>query len=167
MSALKIDFDRLPRTVGIVGSRDFPKPEAVWEFVKRLDPETTIVSGGARGVDKAAENAARVHLAQPPVVYLPDPALPMPARFFARNSDIIRHVFRNRGIVFAFILEPAKTGGTQDSLNKCDKLGVPWVSFHMRTSGKWREPRVSPVIVQSLQWQEILYGSQQDQLIAY
>lgn len=50
--------------VGIVGSRDYPLPERVFAFVRgvaKKHPDATIVSGGARGVDKAAENAARLN----------------------------------------------------------------------------------------------------------
>lgn len=164
---MKINFDLLPLTVGIVGSRDFPDLGWVEKFVYELQPRTVVVSGGARGVDKVAEDAARDSGLPEPVTYLPDSQYPIPARFFMRNTDIVKHVQRERGIVFAFLLDPPKTGGTQDTLNKCNKASVPWVSFHMTGKGKWLEPRVSPQIVTSLQWQEILFGSPQPQLIAY
>lgn len=45
--------------VAIVGSRDFKNLEAVREWVNKLPPETVIVSGGARGVDRTAADAAR------------------------------------------------------------------------------------------------------------
>ena len=164
---MKIDFQRLPLTVGMVGSRDFPRLSWVTQFVNNLQPGTLVVSGGARGVDKQAEIVARVRPDCPePVAYLPKPELPIPARFFDRNTDIVKHVQRERGIVFAFLLDPPKTGGTQDTLKKCDRMGVPWVSFHMTKDGRWREPRVSPQIAMSLQWQEILFGEAQAEPIA-
>jgi hypothetical protein len=46
--------------VGIVGSRNYNPLAAVREFVERLPYRQTIVSGGARGVDRAAEDAAKV-----------------------------------------------------------------------------------------------------------
>jgi hypothetical protein len=52
-------FDDLPPFVGIVGSRKFKNKEWVVEFVKRLKPETTVVSGGAIGVDSWAAETAR------------------------------------------------------------------------------------------------------------
>lgn len=166
---MKIDFARLPSTVGIVGSRDFPRLGWVEKFVEQLRDETVVVSGGARGVDKAAADAARARTdwLPEPVEYFPKPELPIPARFFERNTEIVKHVQREHGIVFAFILDPPKTGGTQDTLNKCSKVGVPWVSFHMTKDGKWQEPKVSGLIATSLKWQETLFGEAQAELIAY
>jgi len=45
--------------VAVVGSRDYPKLPKVAEFVRTLPPETIVLSGGASGVDEAAERAAR------------------------------------------------------------------------------------------------------------
>jgi YspA, cpYpsA-related SLOG family len=45
--------------IAIVGSRDYPDLGAVVRFVKGLPPGTVVVSGGARGVDRTAEQAAR------------------------------------------------------------------------------------------------------------
>jgi hypothetical protein len=45
--------------IAIVGSRNFSKPELVFNFVKQLSEDTVIVSGGARGVDTWAELAAK------------------------------------------------------------------------------------------------------------
>lgn len=44
--------------VGIVGSRDFPDLEMVRAFVRSLPKDACVVSGGARGVDQAAESEA-------------------------------------------------------------------------------------------------------------
>lgn len=49
-------------TVAIVGSRGFGDLGRVRDFVRRLAekyPDAVVVSGGARGVDQAAEEAAR------------------------------------------------------------------------------------------------------------
>jgi|TARA_Y100000294_G_scaffold95642_1_gene88973 hypothetical protein len=40
--------------IGIVGSRNFGDLEKVKEYVKSLDEDTIIVSGGAKGVDETA-----------------------------------------------------------------------------------------------------------------
>jgi len=47
--------------VAIVGSRDYPQPEDIWSYVATLPPDTTVVSGGARGVDSWAAAAATHH----------------------------------------------------------------------------------------------------------
>jgi predicted Rossmann fold nucleotide-binding protein DprA/Smf involved in DNA uptake len=44
--------------VAVVGSRDFPNPDVVKAFVRSLPTSTVVVSGGARGVDQWAEDAA-------------------------------------------------------------------------------------------------------------
>ncbi len=44
--------------VAIVGSRDYPDIDHVLAYVRLLPPESVVVSGGARGVDEAAEAAA-------------------------------------------------------------------------------------------------------------
>ena len=49
--------------VGIVGSRGWADLDRVGDYVRRLaekHPEAVVVSGGARGVDQAAEEAARL-----------------------------------------------------------------------------------------------------------
>ena len=44
--------------VGIVGSRAYPAPQYVRAFVNALDAASTVVSGGAPGVDTVAADAA-------------------------------------------------------------------------------------------------------------
>lgn len=44
--------------VAIVGSREFKRLDLVVDFVNSLEPDTVVVSGGARGVDRTAEEAA-------------------------------------------------------------------------------------------------------------
>ena len=46
--------------LAIVGSRVFRNLELVRRFVRSLKPTTVVVSGGAGGVDTAAEGAARL-----------------------------------------------------------------------------------------------------------
>jgi len=45
--------------VAIVGSRHYPNLERVRKYVRKLSPNDTIVSGGAKGVDQTAEDEAR------------------------------------------------------------------------------------------------------------
>lgn len=47
-----------PQKIAIVGSRDYPNLAEVKRYVLGLAPGTVIVSGGARGVDRAGELAA-------------------------------------------------------------------------------------------------------------
>ena len=51
----------MSRVVAIVGSRSYPDLEAVRRFVRDLPSGTVVMSGGANGVDHAAETeAARI-----------------------------------------------------------------------------------------------------------
>lgn len=52
----------MSHVVAIIGSRDWPDPERVRDFVRKLAtkyPDSTIISGGAHGVDRAAEETAQ------------------------------------------------------------------------------------------------------------
>jgi predicted Rossmann fold nucleotide-binding protein DprA/Smf involved in DNA uptake len=48
-----------PRQVAVVGSREYARLDLVREFVLRLPEGSTVISGGARGVDQTAVNVAR------------------------------------------------------------------------------------------------------------
>lgn len=48
------------RKLAIVGSRDYPSLDLVREFVRSLRPDTVVVSGGARGVDRVAVDEAQL-----------------------------------------------------------------------------------------------------------
>jgi predicted Rossmann fold nucleotide-binding protein DprA/Smf involved in DNA uptake len=45
--------------IAIIGSRDYPDLERVRAYVRSLPSGVIVVSGGARGVDSAAESEAR------------------------------------------------------------------------------------------------------------
>lgn len=47
------------RRIGIIGSRQFPKPEMVQAFVGTLLADDTVITGGCHGVDTWAAQAAR------------------------------------------------------------------------------------------------------------
>lgn len=47
--------------IAVVGSRDYPRLDLVRDAVKNFPAGSTLVSGGARGVDKVAEEAADVY----------------------------------------------------------------------------------------------------------
>lgn len=49
----------MPERVAIVGSRGFQPLDVVREYVRTLPADAIVVSGGAPGVDLAAENEAR------------------------------------------------------------------------------------------------------------
>lgn len=83
--------------VAIVGSRDYTKKEHILDFILTLPRGTTIVSGGARGVDTWAEQYA-IEYGYPTITYpaqwkLPNGAVDRGAGF-KRNRDIIQNSTR-------------------------------------------------------------------------
>jgi predicted Rossmann-fold nucleotide-binding protein len=78
-----------PRRVAIIGSRDYPELDAVREFVRTLPRGTIVVSGGARGVDAAAEREAKT-LGLNVEVHYPRWDLFGRGAGLMRNRDIIR-----------------------------------------------------------------------------
>lgn len=108
----------MERKVAIVGSRNFRPLDKVREYVRLLPSYTTIVSGGARGVDSAAEMEARVQ-GMEVIVFLPDWNKHGKKAGFLRNIDIVNAADR----VVAFWDGESK--GTQHSINLAKKAGKP------------------------------------------
>jgi uncharacterized phage-like protein YoqJ len=108
--------------VAIVGSREFPQPERVKQFVRKLQekhPEAVVVSGGARGVDSwAAEAAVAVGLR---IMVFPANWYPRgvyDARAgFTRNTTIVE----NSDYVVAFW--DGASRGTKDTMTKAALAG--------------------------------------------
>lgn len=74
--------------IAVVGSRDFPRLAEVRAFVAGLPRDTVIVSGGARGVDTAAVDEARVRGMR--YIVLPADWKTWGKRAgFMRNADIV------------------------------------------------------------------------------
>lgn len=133
--------------VGIVGSREWQDLDRVTEYVHSLDPDlvSRVVSGGAYGVDRAAEEAAAAHSLHV-TSYRPKETSRgffvieiwedgqfkhthgrafhkfTPAAFF-RNSLIVRDATR----LVAF--QRAYSGGTQDSIDRALLAGLAVKTF--------------------------------------
>ncbi len=104
--------------VAIVGSRDFSDLGAVRDFVRSLPADTTVVSGGARGVDSAAETAASSR-------GLPVKSFPADWNRFGRSAGIRRNadIVRNSDVVVAF--HQGGSRGTQNSIDLARGMGKP------------------------------------------
>ena len=78
-------------TVAIVGSRDIDSKISVrvWAYVMNLDADC-IISGGARGVDRAAEEAAK-HNKIPFIRFDPDWKGDGKQAGFIRNKTMVMH----------------------------------------------------------------------------
>jgi cell division ATPase FtsA len=99
--------------VGVVGSRRRTDREAVEAYIAELAPGTVVITGGAKGPDQWAEQAARTWGLEV-VVHTPNldgvrAQWQAAERFYARNQRIVE----DSDVVIAFVA-PDRTGGTED-----------------------------------------------------
>ena len=104
------------KSVGIVGSREYPMLERIDKLVSTFPKGTRIISGGARGPDKAAADAASKH-GLDFVVFPADWGNEGKAAGFNRNTKIVEA----SDIIIAFW--DLKSSGTKDTINKALKAG--------------------------------------------
>lgn len=113
----------IERKVAIVGSRNFPDLDIVRSTIRNLvnesvclDQTITIVSGGARGPDKAGENEAK-RLRLKTIIFLADWDQYGKAAGFIRNTQIANECDE----VIAFW--DGKSNGTRNTIAKAKKFG--------------------------------------------
>jgi hypothetical protein len=104
--------------IAIVGSRDFPNLELVRNFVEGLDDGTVIVTGGARGVDQVAEDAA-LSCAFTVQVIKPD------WQRYGRGAGMIRNTQIEKVSDEVVAFWDGQSRGTEDTINKFRKAGKP------------------------------------------
>ena len=110
--------------IGIVGSRRWSRREVVEELINMLPLNSTIVSGGCRGVDTWAKEAAESR-GMDVVEYLPDlppdgsPPWEFTKAYHTRNQQIAENV----DVLYAFVAEDRR-GGTENTINHAMKLNV-------------------------------------------
>lgn len=132
--------------VAIVGSREYPHLFQVFNYMKKLPKDVTIISGGALGVDLTAEKAADM-LGMKKEIYKPD---------YKKHGDKLAPLKRNTTIVEACDMLVAfwdgESNGTLDAIRKATKLNkkvtiigvVPpkkeriTVSIALQTYTKWK-----------------------------
>ena len=111
--------------IGIVGSRRWKNRAAIESLVKTLPPNTTVVSGGARGVDSWAAEFSRKRGLKVKE-FLPDlpsngnPRWEYTKAYHARNRQIAEYSH----VVYAFVA-PDRKGGTENTIKHAKELGVP------------------------------------------
>jgi len=119
--------------IGIVGSRRWKNREAIENLVNTLAADTTVVSGGARGVDTWAAEAARKRGLKV-VEFLPEVPLCRTSwqqpngstkweytkAYYARNRQIAEYSH----IVYAFVA-PDRKGGTENTIKHAKEIGTP------------------------------------------
>ena len=110
--------------VGIVGSRRRTDRETIEACIAELEPGTVVITGGAEGPDRWAEQAARARGLEV-VVHEPDldgvgARWQAAERFYARNQRLVDD--SNRVIAF---VAPERTGGTEDAIRRAVRAGKP------------------------------------------
>lgn len=105
--------------IAIVGSRDFPHLEQVIAYVNALPLGTRVISGGARGVDKAAEQAALKRYDLEVEIFPADWQRYGKSAGYRRNADIVAAADK----VVAFW--DGKSSGTKHTVSLARKAGKP------------------------------------------
>ncbi len=82
----------------IAGSRDYPNLFEVSAYVRDLPVGDTVIVGGARGVDTAAEEAAETRPDLGLAVYVADWDTYGRAAGYRRNAEMVKHA--DRVVVF-------------------------------------------------------------------
>lgn len=106
------------KRIAIVGSRDFPNLDQVREYVRSLPRDTIIVSGGARGVDTAAEYEANVQAMQT-MIFPADWERYGKSAGYKRNISIVAYADE----VVAFW--DGKSRGTMHTVEIAREKGIP------------------------------------------
>ena len=109
--------------IAIVGNRLFTKFELVEAFLNTLNPNVTIISGGAKGVDtRAIESAKKRGLKTKE--YLPDftdctSKHQRIKAYYSRNQKVVDSADQ----IAAFVVQ--NTGGTWDTIHRAQKALKP------------------------------------------
>lgn len=112
--------------MAIVGSRDFGSPDLVRRFVAGLPPGTVVVSGGARGVDTWAEDAAKANGLETKVFKADWDTLGKRAGY-VRNLEIVAYCDK----VVAFW--DGLSRGTKHTMDAAERAGKPLETvFHVK-----------------------------------
>ena len=123
--------------IAIVGSRGYSDLEAVRKYIRGLPKDVTIVSGGAPGVDRAAEREAR-RLGLALVIYRADWDKLGRGAGIVRNGTIVENCDR----VVAFWDKVSR--GTENTIMRAKRAGKPVEIVYAKTHGPeiyWARPR--------------------------
>lgn len=116
----------LPRcdtVLAIVGSRGFSNLELVVEFVSKLKPTTMVISGGARGVDVTAEDAAKAR-------GLVVTSYPAQWEIHGRKAGIMRNAKLVQEATYVVAFWDERSRGTHDTIRRARSAGKLWAVFN-------------------------------------
>lgn len=107
--------------ITIIGSREGIDPQAVIDFVDTLPDDTLVISGGAKGVDTVAIQAAQLRGLET-LVYPADWGLYGKGAGMIRNGEIIKD-----GLDMVAAFWDGKSSGTGDMIERARQAGIPVV----------------------------------------
>lgn len=116
----------LERRIGVVGSREFTNYKQLSDCLDKVcERGDTIVSGGAVGADGFAQRYAKERGLRILVIY-PDYNHDGRGATFIRN----RYIVENSDRIYAFYAKGRfQQGGTRNTVEWADKLGVPYIEI--------------------------------------
>lgn len=105
--------------VAVVGSRNFPEPDAIDQYIQTLPANTIVISGGAKGADEIAEYSAK----QRGLKVISIPVLDHEWKDIGKHAGMLRNqaIVDMAGTVVAFM--NGETPGTADSIKKAHAAG--------------------------------------------
>ena len=113
-------------------------------------------------MDRVAEEAARTRGMPDPLIVRPTEAAiasrGAKAALLARNTEIVLETKRRGGVVIAFLLDPPRSGGTLDTLRKCDQYDVPAITFRATAAGMWLPTQVNRTVILHDRWRGLIGG---------
>jgi len=106
--------------IGIVGSRTYPYLEIVKKYINTLPQDTTIISGGAIGVDTEAKNSAKANNLEY-IEFLPDKTIKghYAQKYYERNKQIVNA----SDMIVAFTEK--ESGGTWNTIKYAKAKVIP------------------------------------------
>lgn len=119
--------------VAFVGSREFHPLSLVYQIMKKVGM-CRVISGGARGVDKEAEDAATA-LGYPKNIMKADWGKYGKSAGPKRNYEMVQEAD------VAMVFWDGSSRGTQDFMDKAKKKGMPMVLFEV--SGRPKKLRIT------------------------
>lgn len=117
--------------VAIFGSRDYPDLAGVGRYVRALPPDTTVYTGGARGVDRFAEHVAR-QCGLSVVVRVAEWDRYGRQAGIIRTDAMLRELKRDRGRVVFFW--DSHSPGTRFGIARAQELELPVVVITAQVS---------------------------------
>jgi predicted Rossmann fold nucleotide-binding protein DprA/Smf involved in DNA uptake len=116
---------RMKQKVGVVGNQEGWQYATIKRTLKKLDidSDATIISGGADGVDTYAQMYAR-ETGCTIIIHYPDPKIPSPERYFARNKQIAEEC----DLLIAFD-KKSGSAGTKNTVAYAKKANKPIFLF--------------------------------------